>query len=89
MTRKPSSTTAKSLIEVAGPKPAVVVPHYSPDYAAGWAAALEAASLWLQAQAKQAMIQSTRTRFPKNLEREAEVHTRVAERITALSPDDV
>ena len=62
---------------------------HSKDYLAGWNAAIEAASLWLQAQAKQAMVQSTRTRFPKNLEREAEVYTRTAERITALSPDDV
>ncbi len=61
----------------------------SKDYVAGWTAALEAASLWLQAQAKQAKVQSTRTRFPKNLEREADVYTRAAERITALSPDDV
>jgi hypothetical protein len=32
---------------------------------------------------------STRTRFPKNLEREAEIHQRAAERITLLDPDDV
>ena len=61
----------------------------STDYVKGWEAALEAASHWLRAQAKQALVQSTRTRFPKNLEREADVYTRVAERITALSPDDV
>ena len=44
---------------------------------------------WHEAQAKQAIVQSKRTRFPKNLEREAEVHLRSAERIAALSPDDV
>ena len=62
---------------------------HSAEYVAGWEAALEAASVWLLAQAKQATVLSTRTRFPKNLEREAEVYKRVAERITALSPDDV
>jgi hypothetical protein len=59
------------------------------DYQRGWDAALEAVRLWHEAQAKQAMVQSTRTRFPKNLEREAELHRRCAERIVNLSPDDV
>lgn len=63
--------------------------EHSADYVAGWEAALAAAHLWLLAQAKQAKVLSTRTRFPKNLERESEVYTRVADRITALSPDDV
>ncbi len=58
-------------------------------FRAGWAAALEAASAWHKAQAKQALILSGRTRFPKNLEREAEVHGRCAERVLTLSPDDV
>jgi hypothetical protein len=35
------------------------------------------------------MIQARRSRFPKNLEREAEVHRRSAELIVTLSPDDV
>ena len=59
------------------------------DYRRGWEAALLAARDWHAAQAKQAMVLSTRTRFPKNLEREAEVHKRAAELITTLSPDDV
>ncbi len=59
------------------------------EYRRGWDAALEAARHWAEAQAKQALVLSTRTRFPKNLEREAEVYRRIAERITALSPDDV
>ena len=72
------------------PQPAPHSPEaHSPDYLKGWEAALHAANLWLRAQAKQALVQSTRTRFPKNLEREADVYKRVAERITALSPDDV
>ena len=61
----------------------------SPDYLRGWHAALQAAKHWHEAQAKQALVLSTRTRFPKNLEREAEVYRRAAELITTLSPDDV
>jgi hypothetical protein len=61
----------------------------SADFQRGWDAALLAARLWHEARAKQAMVQSTRTRFPKNLEREAEVHRRCAELIVTLSPDDV
>jgi hypothetical protein len=59
------------------------------DFLRGWNAALLAARSWHEAKAKQAMVQSTRTRFPKNLEREAEVHKRAAELIVTLSPDDV
>ena len=58
------------------------------EFRRGWDAALAAASDWHRAQAKQAMILSTRTRFPKNLEREADVHKRCAERIVTLAPDD-
>lgn len=65
------------------------MPDHSPDYIAGWEAALEAAHHWHLAQAKQAKVLSTRTRFPKNLEREAEVHERAAGLVTTLSPDDV
>ena len=59
------------------------------EFERGWEAALLAVRYWHEAQAKQAIVQSKRTRFPKNLEREAEVHLRSAERIAALSPDDV
>ncbi len=65
------------------------VPNHSADYLKGWEAAMQATQLWLLAQAKQAKVQSTRTRFPKNLEREADVYERAADRITSLSPDDV
>jgi hypothetical protein len=61
----------------------------TPEFQRGWDAALVAARFWHQAQAKQALVQARRNRFPKNLEREAEVHTRSAELITTLSPDDV
>ena len=59
------------------------------EFERGWAAALLAARHWHEAQAKQAIVQSKRTRFPKNLEREAEVHLQSAERIVTLDPDDV
>ena len=59
------------------------------EYQRGWNAALLAARYWHEAQAKQAMVQSRRSRFPKNLEREAEVHKKSAELIITLSPDDV
>lgn len=65
----------------------VADPEHGPEFKRGWAAALEAAQYWHLAQAKQAMVQSTRTRFPKNLEREADVHRRAAERIVTLEPE--
>jgi hypothetical protein len=64
-------------------------PEPSSDFRRGWDAAIQAVRAWHEAKAKQAMVQSTRTRFPKNLEREAEVHRRCAEQITTVSPDDV
>jgi hypothetical protein len=60
----------------------------TPEFQRGWDAALSAARYWHEAQAKQALIQARRSRFPKNLEREAEVHQRSAEMIAVLSPDD-
>jgi hypothetical protein len=59
------------------------------EFQRGWDAALLAARSWHEGKASQAMVQSRRTRFPKNLEREAEVHKRSAELIVNLSPDDV
>ena len=60
-----------------------------PAFRRGWDAALAAARSWHEAKVKQAMVQSTRTRFPKNLEREADLHRRCAELIVTLLPDDV
>lgn len=65
------------------------VPDVTPEFQRGWEAALKAAKIWHESQAKKALIQARRSRFPKNLEREAEVHQRSAEMITTLSPDDV
>ena len=61
----------------------------TPEFQRGWDAALMAARSWHESQAKKALIQARRSRFPKNLEREAEIHHRSAEMITTLSPDDV
>ncbi len=64
------------------------VTEITPEFQRGWDAALLAAQYWHEAQAKKALIQARRSRFPKNLEREAEVHQRSAEMIITLRPDD-
>jgi hypothetical protein len=64
-------------------------PAISLEFQRGWDAALLAARQWHESQAKKTLIQARRSRFPKNLEREAEVHQRSAEMLAALSPDDV
>jgi len=61
----------------------------TPEFQRGWDAALVAVRSWHESEAKKALIQARRSRFPKNFEREAEVHRRSAEVITTLSPDDV
>ncbi len=61
----------------------------TPEFQRGWDAALVAARHWHESQAKKTLIQARRSRFPKNLEREAEVHQRSAEQIVVLSPHDV
>jgi hypothetical protein len=59
------------------------------EFLLGWNAALLAARHWHESQAKKTLVSARRSRFPKNLEREAEVHQRAAELIVLLSPDDV
>jgi len=59
------------------------------EFQRGWDAALQAVSQWHQSQAKKTLVQAGRSRFPKNFEREAELHQRCAEQIMILSPDDV
>ncbi len=61
----------------------------TPEFQRGWDAALLAVRHWHESQAKKTLIQARRSRFPKNLEREAEVHRQSAELIVALSLDDV
>ena len=58
------------------------------EFERGWRAAILAAQHWHEDQAMQAMVLARRTRFPKNSEREAELHRRCAERIATLSPED-
>ncbi len=65
------------------------VTQISPDFQRGWDAALLAVRDWHESQAKKTLIQAKRNRFPKNLEREAEVHQRSAEMIATLKPGDV
>jgi hypothetical protein len=65
------------------------VTEITPEFQRGWDAALMAARFWHESQAKKALIQARRSRFPKNFEREADVHQMCAEMITTLSPDDV
>ena len=60
----------------------------TPEFERGWTAALVAAQRWHEAQAKQMLILAKRGRFPKTLERDAAVHTRSAEIIGGLGPDD-
>ena len=61
----------------------------TPEYQRGWDAAIRAVRQWHEAQASKALVQARRSRFPKNLEREAEVHRKSAELICTLSPGDV
>jgi hypothetical protein len=61
----------------------------SAEFQRGWDAALQAARAWHEAQAKKAVVQARRSRFPKALEREAEVHRHAADMMMTLSPDDV
>jgi hypothetical protein len=60
-----------------------------PAFQRGWDAAIAAARAWHESKAKQCLVQARRSRFPKNLEREAEVHTQSAAMLPMLSPDDV
>jgi hypothetical protein len=58
------------------------------DFQRGWDAAILAARHWHEGKAKQALVQSRRTRFPKTLEHEAEVHRHSAEMMMTLRSDD-
>ena len=65
------------------------VTEITPEFQREWDAALMAVRSWHESEAKKALIQARCNRFPRNFEREAEVHQRSAEMITTLSPDDV
>ena len=68
---------------------AIATDESSVDFQRGWDAAILAARHWHEGKAKQALVQSRRTRFPKALEHEAEVHRHSAEMMMTLSPGDV
>ena len=59
-----------------------------PEFRRGWAAAVFAARCWHEGRAKQTLVQARRSRFPKTLEREAEVHRLSAEMMGTLTPED-
>jgi hypothetical protein len=59
------------------------------EFQRGWDAAILAARSWHEAKAKQSLVLARRSRFPKSLEREAEMHKQAAEMLMTLSPDDV
>jgi hypothetical protein len=61
----------------------------TPEFQRGWDAALQAARAWHESQASKSLVQARRSRFPKNLEREAEIRRESADLIVMLSPDDV
>jgi hypothetical protein len=61
----------------------------SAEFQRGWDAAISAVRDWHAAKAKQTLVLARRSRFPKNLEREAEVHKHSAEMMMTLSPSDV
>jgi hypothetical protein len=58
------------------------------EFERGWRAALEAAAAWHLAKAKQTLVQASRSRFPKSLEQQAEVHKLSAEMLPTLTPED-
>ena len=60
----------------------------TPEFRRGWDAAVLAAKRWHEARAKQTLVQAGRSRFPKSLERDAEVHRRAAEMMDTLTPED-
>ena len=60
----------------------------SPEFRRGWEAALLAARYWHEDKAKQTLVQARRSRFPKTLEREAEVHRLSAEMMGTLAPEN-
>ena len=68
---------------------AIAADESSVDCQRGWDTAILAARHWHEGKAKQALVQSRRTRFPKALEHEAEVHRHSAEMMMTLSPGDV
>ena len=60
----------------------------TPDFRRGWEAAVLASRHWHENKAKQTLVLARRSRFPKALERDAEVHKVSAEMMGTLTPED-
>lgn len=60
----------------------------TPEFRRGWDAAVLAARYWHEGKAKQALVLARRSRFPKALERDAELHQLSAEAMGTLTPED-
>ena len=60
----------------------------TPEFRRGWEAAVLAARYWHEGKAKQALVLARRSRFPKSLERDAEVHKLPAGMMGTLAPED-
>ena len=58
------------------------------EFRRGWEAAVLAARHWHEDKAKQMLVLARRSRFPKTLERDAEVHKLSAEMMGSLTPED-
>lgn len=67
---------------------AKAVEEEGPEFRRGWEAAVLAARYWHEGKAKQTLILARRSRFPKTLEHEAEVHRLSAEMMGTLEPED-
>ena len=67
---------------------AKTVEQESPEFRRGWEAAVLAARYWHEGKAKQTLVLARRSRFPKTLEHEAEVHRLSAEMMATLTPED-
>ena len=60
----------------------------TPEFRRGWEAAVLAARYWHEDKFKQTLVLSRRSRFPKMLERDAEVHKYSAGMMATLMPED-
>lgn len=67
---------------------AKVLDEETPEFRRGWEAAVLAARYWHEGKAKQALVLARRSRFPKALERDAEVHKLSAGMMGTLAPED-
>ena len=60
----------------------------TPEFRRGWEAAVLAARHWHEDKAKQTLVLARRSRFPKALERDAEVHRLAAGMMDTLTLED-